>query len=274
MKVGVYDLDGNKVKEIELPEVFLSPVRPDLIWRAVLAIRSKRFQPKGRSPTSGKKYVVVNLGKGYDRARIARIFGGTGPAKFVAQAVGGLRVRAPKSNKVIVEKINKKEKLRALESALAATIDPILVQMRGHLLGDVKELPIVLVDDFENLKKTAEVRETIFKLGLKEEFERVKEGRRQRAGKGKRRGRRLKRRKGPLIVVSNKEASVILAARNLEGVDVVPVEKLSVEHLAPGGHPGRLVIWTESSIKKLAEIIQMRWEKLRSKKVDLAKVAV
>ena len=37
------------------------------------------------------------------------------------------------------------------------------------------------------------------------------------------------------------------------GVDVATVEELNVLLLAPGGHPGRLTVWTESAIKKLAE---------------------
>ena len=43
------------------------------------------------------------------------------------------------------------------------------------------------------------------------------------------------------------------AAKNLPGVDVVTVDNLNVELLAPGTHPGRLTIWTQSAIEKLKE---------------------
>ncbi len=270
MKAGVYDLSGRRVEEIDLPPVFSAQVRPDLIWRAYLAIMSRKFQPKGKSPTAGKKYVVESPGTGYDISRVSRTGGGFGVARFIALAVGGRRVRAPKSNKVIIEKINKKEKLRALESAIAATADPILIQMRGHKLGDVREVPIIIVDEFELLKKTAEVRKVLHNLGLKEDLERAEEGRRIRAGKGKRRGRRYKRRKGPLIVVSGEHEEIIKAARNLEGVDVVPVNYLSIPHLAPGGHPGRLTIWTKKAIELIQKRVDEKWARLRAVKEERA----
>ena len=38
-----------------------------------------------------------------------------------------------------------------------------------------------------------------------------------------------------------------------EGLDIVRASNLSVEALAPGTHPGRLTIWSESAIKTIAE---------------------
>ena len=275
MKVGVYDLNGNKVEEIELPPIFEYPIRPDLIWRTYLAIYSQHFQPKGKSPSGGKKHVVESPGTGYDISRVSRTEGGFGIARFIALAVGGRRVRAPKADKVIIEKINKKEKINALKSAVAATSDPILVQMRGHRLGNVKELPIIVSDDFEKLSKTREVREALINLGLEEDLLRSHEGRRVRAGKGKRRGRKYKRKKGPLIVVSSENEEILKAARNIEGVDVVPVDKLSVTHLAPGGHPARLTVWTKKAIYMLQEKIDALWERLRNRsKKDLLKASL
>lgn len=275
MKTGVYDIYGNKVEEIDVPEVFSYQVRPDLILRAYLAVYSRKFQPKGKSPSGGKKHVVESPGTGYDMSRVSRTGGGFGMARFIALAVGGRRVRAPKSEKVIIEKINKKEKINALKSAIAATADPVLVQMRGHKLGDVPELPLIVSDDFESLERTRDVVDTLIKLGVGADLERAKEGKRIRAGKGKRRGRKYKRRKGPLIVVSSKNAPVIKAARNIEGVDVVPVSKLSVIHLAPGGIPARLTIWTKSALTKIQEKIDATWRRLMTKyKKNLAKEAV
>jgi len=263
MKAEIFNLEGEKVKEIELPKFFESRVRVDLINKAVLAIRSLRYQPKGKSPSGGKKYVVECHGKGYDESRVARTRGGFGIARFVALAVGGRRVRAPKPNKVIIERINKKEKLRALISALSAIKDPILVQMRGHRVDGVKQVPIIVSDDFEQLEKTQEVRKALFNLGLGDDLKRAEEGRRVRAGKGKRRGRKYKRRKGPLIIVSGENENIIKAARNLEGVDIVPVDYLSVEHLAPGGHVGRLTLITEKALKKLEERIERQANKFK-----------
>ncbi len=44
------------------------------------------------------------------------------------------------------------------------------------------------------------------------------------------------------------------AARNILGMDVVKIDSLNVELLAPGTHPGRLTIWSKSAFDKLEEI--------------------
>lgn len=64
------------------------------------------------------------------------------------------------------------------------------------------------------------------------------------------RGRKYKKKKGPLLVVTKP----LKSARNLPGVDVVTVNNLGPEHLAPGTHPGRFVIWTKSAVQKLGEM--------------------
>ncbi len=263
MKTYVYNLEGEKIREVELPSFFGAEIRPDLINRAVLAVRSERYQPKGKSPAGDKKHVVESHGKGYDESRVSRTGGGFGIARFVALAVGGRRVRAPKSNKKIIEKINKKEKLKALVSALAAITDPILVQLRGHKVEKIKSVPIILENGFEDIEKTKEVRKVLEQIGALDDVKRAEELRRVRAGKGKRRGRKYKRRKSILIIVSGEKESIIKAARNLEGVDVVPVNQLSVEHLAPGGHPGRLTIITERALELLNERIKQMTEKYK-----------
>ncbi|MEX0568460.1 MAG: 50S ribosomal protein L4 [Candidatus Njordarchaeota archaeon] len=261
-KVGVYSLDGQKVDEILLPNIFESPVRPDIIRRAFLAAMSKKFTPYGKSPIAGHTAVAWSVGKGYDIARIRRI-DGFGKAAMAGNVVEGLRIRAPRPYKRLIRFINKKEKLRALESAIAAVSDHVLVQFRGHRIDGVREVPIVVVDDFEEIKKTKDVLNVLLSLGLSEELKRLKQGRRIRAGKGKRRGRRYKRKKGPLIIVSSSDKPIILAARNIEGVDVKPVDRLSILHLAPGGWPARLTIWTKSSISMIQELIEEKWKKLR-----------
>lgn len=261
-KVGVYNLDCQKVEEIMLGRVFESPIRPDLIRRAFLAAMSKKFTPYGKSPLAGHTAVAWSVGKGYDIARIRRI-DGFGKAAMAGNVVGGFRIRAPRPYKRLVKFINKKEKLRALESAIAATSDHVLVQFRGHRIDGVRELPIVVVDEFEEITKTREIRKVLLNLGLEEELKRLKKGRRIRAGKGKMRGRRYKRRKGPLIIISAHNKPIMLAARNLEGVDVKPVDRLSILHLAPGGWPARLTIWTRASIIRIQEIIEEKWRKLR-----------
>ena len=44
-----------------------------------------------------------------------------------------------------------------------------------------------------------------------------------------------------------------LAFRNIQGVDVTTAAQLNTELLAPGGAPGRLVIFTKNALKKLED---------------------
>ena len=107
---------------------------------------------------------------------------------------------------------------------------------------------IVVVDETQNLKKSKEVKEFLIKIGLKKELERIHK-RKIRAGKGKMRGRRYKKKKGPLIVIT-KNNGIAKAAKNLN-IDVCLVKNLNTELLAPGGHLGRLTIWTESALNEV-----------------------
>jgi large subunit ribosomal protein L4e len=254
LKVPVYEVNGSVKRDIALPEIFSTPVRPDLIKKAVLSIQSKSFQPKGRDPMAGKRTTAESFGVGLGIARIPRVKArGTARGSqgaFAPGTVGGRLAHPPRAEKVIVKKINSKERKLALKSAIAAAAIKEIVEKRGHKIGELKALPIVVEDSLEQMSTTKEFKEFLEKLGLEDELKRIEEGVKVRAGKGKRRGRRLKRRKGPLIVVSG-SCPALKAARNIPGVDVCPVDRLNVELLAPGTHPGRLTIWTESAIEKL-----------------------
>lgn len=256
LQVKVYDLEGKPVREIELPLVFATPFRPNLIRRAFISSMTARIQPQGRDPMAGKRTTAESWGVGFGIARVPRVKGSrypkAGQAAFIPMAVGGRSAHPPKAEKVVFERINRKEKKLAVMSAIAATADLDLVSSRGHVVDGVPQLPLVVVDDLEKLSKTASVRNFLKQLGVWGDVERAKRGRKIRPGKGKFRGRRYKRRKGPLIVVGE-DRGIVRAARNLPGVDVVQARNLSVIHLAPGGHAGRLTIWTESALRQLEE---------------------
>lgn len=61
-------------------------------------------------------------------------------------------------------------------------------------------------------------------------------------------------RKGPLLVHENDEDFVKQAARNLPGVDTCSVHRLNVLQLAPGGHLGRLCVFTKAAFKSLNSV--------------------
>jgi large subunit ribosomal protein L4e len=146
--------------------------------------------------------------------------------------------------------IPKKEAKLALTSAIAATSQKETITSRGHKIGSVLQFPLVVEDVFEGLTKSKEVEEALTSLGVAEDLTRVRDSRSIRAGKGKRRGRKMKQAVGPLIVVVNGK-SLVNAASNLPGVEVTTVTNLNTEMLAPGTHPGRLTVWTNGAIEKL-----------------------
>ena len=250
--VKIFNLEGKPVGKTKLPPIFETPIRPDVIKRAVLAIQSNRRQPQGRDPMAGKRTTAESRGVGLGIARIPRIKGPVGRGALAPGTVGGRMAHPPTSEKKIVRRIPKKEKRLALFSAIAAAASKKIVASRGHSIEDVPQIPLVVTDDLEELKRTKEVEEALIRLGVLSDIYRVRESRKIRAGKGKLRGRKIKQAVGPLIVVAENRG-ILEAARNIPGVDVTNVKSLNVEMLAPGTHPGRLTIWTKKAIEKLNE---------------------
>ena len=247
----VFDLSGKATGRVKLPTVFKTPLRPEVVKRAVVAIQSQRFQAQGRDIMAGKRTTAESRGVGLGIARVPRVKG-SNRAAFGVGIVGGHRAHPPRAEKKTVKRIPRKEKRLALRSAVAATGDKETVAKRGHPVEDVPDFPLVIVDDVEDLRRTKDVESTLLALGVWGDVYRAKESRTVRAGKGKSRGRRYKKAVGPLIVVA-KDGGIVTAARNLPGVSVALVDGLNVEQLAPGTHPGRLTLWSVSAIEQLNE---------------------
>ncbi len=255
MKAEVVGLNGKSSSEVDVPSVFTTPLRPDLVKRAFWMVGSHRFQPKGRDPMAGERTTAETHSPptGTGRSRIPRVKGERyskgGMAGGVASVVKGRLPHPPRSEKVIHFSINRKERRLATDSAIAYTADLGAVMARGHRVKKLA-LPLVVVDDLETVDKTAELVSFLGKVQLKAELERV-DGRTKRStGKRRLRGRVYKTAKGPLIVVTN-DRGVGKAAGGIPGVDVARVDSLSVLDLAPGGVPGRLTLWTESALSAL-----------------------
>lgn len=245
MKAQVKKIDGGVAKEIELPVMFSEEYRPDLIKKAVLALQSTRRQPHGAYPYAGICSSAVGWGSGRGASHVPRLKNGSRAAK-VPQAKGGREAHPPMTAKVLVKEINAKEKQKAFRSAVAASIVPELLSSRGHIFEGA--VPCIFEDKFETLAKTQDVISALASAGVYADIEKAKDSRKVRAGRGKLRGRRYRQRKSLLIVTSGPE---FRAARNLAGVDVVTVDQLNVEHLAPGMQAGRLTVWTESAVTRL-----------------------
>ncbi len=255
MKIQVLSLEGKPLEEIELPLIFATEIRPDVIKRAVLAAQTARLQPWGVDEMAGKRTSAETWGKGFGAARVRRVKGTKSPAAgkgaVAPHTVGGRRAHPPKVEKVLRERINKKERRLAIRSAIAATKEKKLVVFRGHIIDKVTALPVVVSDELEGLKTSGEAKGVLQKLGLWNDVERVNESKRVRAGRGKMRGRKYKQAVGPLIIIGE-DKGISRGARNFPGIEVMKVPLLNAETLAPGGTPGRLTLWTRGAIQKLA----------------------
>ncbi|CAD6199760.1 unnamed protein product [Caenorhabditis auriculariae] len=150
-------------------------------------------------------------------------------------------------------RVNIAQKRYAVTSAIAASGVPALVQARGHVIDKVAEVPFVVSDKVESFRKTKEAVTFLRRSHLWEDIEKVYNSKRTRAGKGKMRNRQHKQKLGPLVIYGQ-DAECARAFRNIPGVDVLNVERLNILKLAPGGHLGRLIIWTESAFNKLDAI--------------------
>ena len=263
MELNVLDINNRNQGKVTLPKQFEELVRPDLIRRAVKVIRSNERQPYGAKPDAGMRHSAElsrrrrkyrgSYGLGISRVP-RKILSRRGTRMSWVRAiipgtVGGRRAHPPKAEKIWSEKMNKKERRKAIRSAMAATLLSELVKRRGH--NPPENYPFALDSQAENLSKTKEVKAALTRLGLADELVRA-EKKKIRAGKGKSRGRPYKKRKGPLLIVSG-DCPLIKGAKNIPGIDVVIVNNLNAKLLAPGGDPARLTIFTQKAIKILDE---------------------
>ncbi len=249
----VFNLEGKPEGKAILPSVFDTPLRPDVIKRAVLSIQSHKLQHQGRDPLAGKKTSAESRGTGSAIARVPREKGGGGTAAFAPGTVGGRQAHPPRVEARIVKDIPKKEKRLALLSAIAATASKETVASRGHEIEGIPEFPLIVTDALTQLNKTTEVEQALTNVGLLTDIYRVRESRSIRAGKGKQRGRRIKQAVGPLIVVAESKG-IAKAAGNIPGVEIITVKNLNAEILAPGTHAGRLTVWTSGAIEQLEKL--------------------
>ncbi|MFC4447786.1 MULTISPECIES: 50S ribosomal protein L4 [Halorussus] len=247
MQATIRNLDGEEAGSVDLPDVFSKTVRPDLIKRAVLAAQANRKQDYGADDYAGMRTSAESPGSGRGMAHVPRT---NGQGARVPQTVGGRKAHPPKEEKDRTLDINTKERKKAIRSAVAATADADLVAERGHQFDEDLDLPLVVSDEFEDLLKTQEVVSFLEAVGVDADIERAEENKTVRAGKGTTRGRKYKTPKSVLFVTSDEPSK---AARNLAGADVATAQEVNAEDLAPGTHPGRLTVWTESAVEEVAD---------------------
>jgi large subunit ribosomal protein L4e len=241
-----------------LPAVFSVGIRPDIVNFVHTNISKNRRQGHAINFFAGMKHSAASWGTGRAVARIPRVAGsGTsrnGQGAFGNQCRKGRMFAPIRIWRRWHRRSNLKQKRYAVSTALAASAILPLVQARGHKVDNIPELPLVVSDAAEKIERTKEAVRFLKDVGAWGDVQKVIDTVKVRAGKGKLRNRRYRSRRGPLVVYSGANVPLLKALRNIPGVEVAHVSRLNLLQLAPGGHVGRFIIWTESAFKELNNI--------------------
>jgi len=279
MKLKILNQEGKKVKEID-SGLFSEAVREDIIRKVVEAEKiwhpySNKFRAgmdRSASGNVGHRRHDWKSDRGRGQSRVPKKTAWRRGTQFswegaiVPSTRGGRRAHPPKGY-VNLKKINKKEFKKALLSALSYVADVGAVKEKYSSLDgkDIKvELPLVVDGKVAGLK-IREFDDFLQKVlgdwigvGLKKKS--------VRAGRGKIRGRRIRKSAGLLFVVGKDEDC------KSNEIDVVKVNDLIVSDLASNG--ARLVMFSEKAIEGLGSYFEgVKGEKkVKEKKVDKRKL--
>jgi len=257
VSVHQFDNPSEKSGTLPMPVALTAPLRPDLVRYIHTNVSKNRRQAIAVTAKAGYDTAAESWGTGRAVARVPRVPGGgthrSGQGAFGNMCRGGGMFNPTKTWRRWHRRVNVTQKRHAVVSALAASTLPPLVMARGHRIGEVSELPLVVSDGAESVQKTKQAVEMLKKLGCDEELQRVIDSKKVRKGKGKMRNRRYTMARGPLVIYSE-DNGIAKAMRNIPGVETANVERLNLLTLAPGGQFGRFVIWTEGAFKKVSEI--------------------
>merc|ERR1740133_547778 len=256
--VSLYSCETGKEKEsgLAMPDVFSTPIRNDIVHYVHSRLAKNRRQGHAVFYKAGGEHSAESWGTGRVVARIPRI-SGSGTSRAGQATFGNMcrkaRMFAPlKIWRKWHAKVNVTQRRHAVASALAASACTPLVMARGHHVDNVPEFPLVL----DNLaaENTKTLLASLKNFGAGDDLCKVRKSKKLTTGVGKFRNSRYVMRKGPLIIYGNESAGVKQAARNLPGVDTCNVHRLNILQLAPGGHLGRFVIFTEGGFRALNRV--------------------
>jgi len=251
MKTTLFDKQGKKKSEIELPAIFQTKIREDIVQKYFEA--DKLIQPYSSYEEAGKRHSASGTishkrhdWKGHYGRGIARL-----PRKTmwrrgtqfvwigaeVSGTRGGRRAHPPKGIGK-EKKINKKEIQIAMNSAIASTANQNYIISRYQSLDKISHTPAIIEALPEKTKELKQAIESIHPNLSRITFPNKK----IRAGKGKARGRKHKSNAGILIITSQKEN------KKLKGFDILSINELTISDLYP---LGRLTLFTQDAITEL-----------------------
>jgi large subunit ribosomal protein L4e len=256
-KLQILDINGGKKAEMN-SEIFDSEPRIDIVQKIVEIEKVKQpyapflwqgMQTSASGNVKHNRHVwKTDRGKGLSRYPKKRLSDKGERFVWVAAAIPGVRSgrRAHPPKIIRTElKINKKEQMLGLISALAMVASPELVKKKYITLNNSElKIKLPLIVDAKMLTlKAGEFFESLRKILGSELFELAIQKKKVRAGRGKMRNRTYKRTSGMLLVIGNKENMKI------SGIDLEKANDVKLADLASNG--ARLVIFTEEAVKDL-----------------------
>ena len=256
MKAHLFDMKGTKKKEIDLPEVFNTKIREDIVQKYYEASKFESIHPYAPYKEAGKRHSASgtishrrhewkgHYGKGISRIpRKAMWRRGT---QFmwigaeVASTRGGRRAHPPKVFNRRERKINEKEMKIAMYSAIASTANENYIKQRYSTLDKVNQkFPIVV--EYQHVAKAKELI-NLMRILLGDMFNLALKQKSVRAGKGKLRGRKYKSNAGILLIKSPSEKL------KMKGIDIRSSDEIKISDFYP---LGRLTIYTEKALLEI-----------------------
>jgi large subunit ribosomal protein L4e len=253
--VNVYSSsDGVSVDQMNIPRIFYSPIRTDLLQFVHQSMAKNKRQPYSVSSNAGMKTSAKSWGTGRAVARVPRVPGSgthrSGQGAIANFCRGGRIFGPTRVWRKWHHKINKNQRRQAILSAIASTSILSLVLARGHNINRVPELPLVIESAAESITKTRDAIKSLTNLGIIYDVIIKKKNKKIRAGKGKMRNRKFKNYKGPLFIYETSGRPF----RNIPTFSICCFNSLNLLKLAPGGHVGRFCIWSYNSFLKLENL--------------------
>jgi len=254
MKATLYDINGKKKSEIEMPKIFDSQIREDIVAKYFEI--DKFIQPYTPNIEAGKKYSASgkighrrhkwksHYGRGISRIPRKTMWRRGTQFMWIGATIsstrGGRRAHPPKGIGK-EKKVNKKEIEIAMNSGFASTANKKYIIERYSSLDklDIK-VPIVVESKLDNTK-TKEVL-NMLKVIFGDLYSLALKNKKIRPGKGKIRNRKHKSNAGVLLIKGKDEKIKI------KGIDIKNVDEVRISDLYP---LGRLSIYTNNAIQEL-----------------------
>merc|ERR1712149_60510 len=224
--VTVQNTSDEAQKQVQLPAVFLAPIRPDIVTFVHTSMNKNHRQAYSVNVDAGHQTSAESWGTGRAVARIPRVRGGgthrSGQGAFGNMCRGGHMFAPTKVYRRWHRRVNVQQKRYALCSAIAASGVPALVMAKGHRIEEIPEVPLVVSDKVQSYTKTKEAYILLKRTKAYNDVDQVCKTKRMRAGKGKMRNRRRIMKRGPLVVY-DQDQGLTRAFLNFPGVDTVSV---------------------------------------------------